>query len=242
MTDEPDEAPRDLSDLTVPEQLVLIVLFLSAWGLVLLLGEALGVGDVTRRPYLVGPVLGLVASGLASLYVASRPRWGGPAGLAQRPAVIRTSSRWTRVRAFWRRSGRRGLLVAAVGLFGVAAGLGNAAADKTLVHALLTRGVTTDARVARVSDGPRGGLDSVTVRFVVNGRPRNEDIAIIDTVPDDIAEQQPVRVVYDPSDPSQVLLVGQVNDGHIRGDYQVAVGGGVLAAAGVGWWLVRRRT
>src|SRR5438105_6635892 len=150
------------------------------------------------------------------------------------PHQGRLRSRVARLRTWWRLRGRRGILVGAAGLLVVIAGLANAATDRSLVHTLKSRGVTTSGVVTGITYGPHGGLNTVTVQFAAGGHDVRADLSIIDTVPADISRKQSVVVIYDPQHPTDVLLTRQLNSHHVTVDYAVAAFGGAIAVAGFG--------
>lgn len=168
----------------------------------------------------------------------------GPWRRAETTALVATSTALRiaslRVKAWWRVRGRRGLLVAGLGVIAGLSGLLNAGGDRGLLHVLTERGIRVDGLVSGVSYF-RHGIDSVEVSFSVHGSRVNAGLGIINTVPDTIKNGQRVGVVYDPKDPSQVLLTSQLHDNPIPMDYGVASVGGALTIGGLAWWGVRRR-
>lgn len=121
--------------------------------------------------------------------------------------------------------------------------LGLAQEDEALITALDARGVTTDAVVVRTERAARGNsLTVVVVRFSVAGKQVSAELGIVDGVPDDTSKGQRLRVVYDPQDPSQVLLPDQIDLRRVTEDYVMAGLAGAAAIGGTAWWAVRRRS
>src|SRR5262249_3314545 len=136
--------------------------------------------------------------------------------------------------------GRGGLLVAAFGVIVALGGLFAANGDRGLVRTLSERGIGASAVVTGVSHGRTGSLMN-DVRFTVHDRELTEALRRFNNVPDTLKKGQRVRIVYDPADPSQVLLNSQLHSDLIPMDYGVALAGGILALLGSGWWAIRRR-
>lgn len=166
----------------------------------------------------------------------------GPWRRAETTALVATSTAlrvasW-RVQAWWRVRGRRGLLVAGFGVIAGLSGLLAVGEDRGLLHTLTGRGIRADGLVSSVAHHRD---DSVYVTFPVRGSRVRAELGITDTVPDSLKRGQRVTVVYDPEDPSQVLLTSQLHDDPIPWDYGVASVGGALTVGGLAWWGIRRR-
>lgn len=231
------DAVRGWHHLTIPEQVVGAVVFMLLFA---------GVESSSSiPPFIAAPVLVVIYSALASVYVRRCAPWHGPHVIRRNPGAREIGSLWSRVRQWFMVPGRRGLLAAAAGIFLVVCGLANAASDSSLLHDLNAHGVPANATVTKVDrdTGPRayGTLVAISLTFDVRpGVAVTEDDPIIDTVPDDIADGDRVRVTFDPQAPENVLITTQLDNGHVTDDHLAALLGAVVAASGFGWWLVKR--
>lgn len=93
--------------------------------------------------------------------------------------------------------------------------------------------------MTRVVHLGRGRLEA-SVRFDVHGRQANEDLAL--RPPDNIGEGQHVHVVYDPQDPSHVIVASQLNGDHATyGDILAALSGSAAIPCLGRWLYIRHR-
>lgn len=147
------------------------------------------------------------------------------------------AARCRRIDAWMFNSGRHNLLFAALGLLFTILGLYQATSTRSLINTLTTRGTTTSATVTRVAHLERGRLEA-SVRFEVHGRQTSEDLAL--RPPNTIGEGQRVHVVYDPRDPSHVVLASQLNGDHATYGHILAALAGSATVACLGRWLYIR--
>jgi hypothetical protein len=134
---------------------------------------------------------------------------------------------------------RDNLVMAAIGAVVVVIGLSLVVSDRELFDSLITQGTTTEATVIEVFSRGHGN-QGAEVRFSAGGRQFSEDLVY--TVPGAIHKDQRVLVVYDPQDPSRVVLTSQLDRVHIIADHVLCGLGTALTVIGLGrWWVMRRR-
>lgn len=160
---------------------------------------------------------------------------------AVRPLVARHAAgraRVRRIKAWTSRRGRQNLVYAVVAAFIALMMAFTLVEDQALYNALRARGVRTDAVVSEVLR-PSRGSNSAEVEFRVDGRLVNKELAY--SVGSDIEEGQRVHVIYDPRDPSQVVLPSQLGHDRIVWDY-AGIGAGAVGVVAllVRWWIQRR--
>lgn len=133
-----------------------------------------------------------------------------------------------------------------VGLLLIACGFGGAASDQALLNDLREHGVRGPAVVTDVethyTKSFQKALDNASVRFdAAPGAPVTEDLQIIDTVPEDIAVGDRVEVIFNPKNPSNVLLASAMGTNQVTIDYVIGFSGIAGAVVGLTWWILGRR-
>src|SRR4051812_7371323 len=104
----------------------------------------------------------------------------------------------------------------------------NQVAASLRAHGVSAAGVVTDLRT-ETGRGASQYLSRVTIRFTdPTGQPAEHDLSYVSGAPDDLTIGQQVRVVYDPTQPSTVLLAGQLRH-RVLGGYLPSLVAGIAA-------------
>lgn len=198
---------------------------------------------------LFGPLLAMLV--VAMLYEERCPPWPGPRWWVKRrqqgrrrrkgasTAPLRPLSAWARFARWWNAPGRLGLAAAALSGLLVLTSLVHASDDRELINDLRDRGIETSAVIADTDYAARVGRTDTDVRFVVDGVSRDEALPFLNDVATHAPEGTTVTVVYDPDDPSRVLLKEQLDSNRVRSDRIAAWLFAAGVVAGLSWWLIQ---
>jgi hypothetical protein len=232
---------RSMEDMTGAETLVVLAIAVLLWmvgaGTVGWLVSGADASDAFAFGILAVPL----ASAPAAWWVPRHPPWVGPAVLRRRKAGRgpgRISRRLDRLGEWWSRPGRPALAIALLAAGLAVSSFLNAHDDRTLVHDLSTRGKSAQATVSDIDFAPRAGRTNVTVRFATPDGPRTEDLALLDTVPSNVRKGDRITVIYDPEEPSLVLMPGQLNVGHAHLNVTMGWIFTAITTAALLWWVL----
>lgn len=229
----PARLPRDVDDLTGPEQVVWAAIFLSVWALLSSVADAAGLGGAAT--WIIGAALNLPALPVVGWYARNHEPWLGPSWW-QRSRVKRG---FDRVGNWYRKRGRPALILAVVLAVASLASLSGALLNRSWTSKLHGHGVKAPAVVADVAYNSRGSLDTITVSFVADGTQRRADLATTDNVTAKITVGQSLTVVYDAEDPTLVLTTHQLDQSHSQ-EFFIACGAFAVLSAICLVWSRRR--